>query len=97
MINIELCTILSNRTKQGMVEFIITKDGVKTKVQWDINKAREISIMLHEAIEAAISDTMIYQYMKDRIGLTEEKALMAVADFRVVRQGSKDTIWHTGN
>jgi hypothetical protein len=39
---IELATILSNRTKEGMVEFVIKQDGKEIKTQWDIAKAKVI-------------------------------------------------------
>lgn len=86
---IELATILSQRTKQGMVEFSL--NGVKT--QWDIRKAKEICEMLHGAIEAAISDTLIHQFLIERIGMKPEVAGMALIDFREMRQGSKASVF----
>lgn len=87
---LELSTILSNRTKQGMINLSIDGDTI---AQWDIGKAREIHRMLGECIEAAIADTMIYTYLTTRVGLSEEKATMALQDFRVIRQGGKDTVF----
>lgn len=87
---LELSTILSNKTKAGMVNMTI--DG-KIIAQWDIAKARTIHRMLGECIEAAIADTMIYTYLVERVGLSEEKASMALMDFRVIRQGGLDAVF----
>lgn len=86
---IEIATILSNRTKQGMIELYINNE----KAQMDIAKAKEVCNMLHEAIEAAISDTIIYKFMKEKVGLPDEKAASALLDFRELRQGSKKTVF----
>lgn len=86
---VEIATILSHRTKQGMVEF--TLNGEKT--QWDIAKAKEICEMLHGAIEAAISDTLVYSFLTQRVGMSDEKASMALMDFRELRQGSRGTVF----
>lgn len=73
-----------------MVNFILKQGGVEIKTQWDIRKAREIHQMLGEAIEAAISDTMIFKFMRERVGLPEEKAVGVLADFREIRQGKRE-------
>jgi hypothetical protein len=86
---VEIATILSHRTKQGMVEFVL--NGEKT--QWDIAKAKEICEMLHGAIEAAVSDTLIYAFLTTKVGLSEEKASVALLDFRELRQGSRETVF----
>lgn len=92
LINIELATILSQRTKQGMVQFIIKQGDTEIKTQWDIAKAKHIRNMLLEAIEAAISDSLIYHFMIEKVGMSEEKASMVLYDFRELRQGSRDVI-----
>lgn len=86
---VEIATILSHRTKKGMVEF--TLNGEKT--QWDLGKAREIHGMLSQAIEAAVSDTLIYEFLTAKVGLSDEKASMALLDFRELRQGSRETVY----
>jgi len=86
---VEIATILSHRTKQGMVEFQL--NGEKT--QWDLDKAREILAMLSGAIEAAVSDTLIYQFLTTKVGLGEEAASVALLDFRELRQGSRETVY----
>lgn len=88
--SLEISTILSNITKQGKVNLAI--DG-KVIAQWDIAKAREIHRMLGECIETAIADTMIYTYLREHIGLSEEKASRALLDFREIRQGGKDAVF----
>ncbi len=84
---IEIASILSARTKEGMVEF--TLNGEKT--QWDLAKAREIRGMLDGAIEAAVSDTLIFKFMVEKVGLPEDAASMALLDFRELRQGTRST------
>ena len=50
--------------------------------------------MLVAAIEAAISDTLIYQFMKEKVGIVEEERLAKILlDFRELRQGSRSTVW----
>jgi hypothetical protein len=86
--NIGFSTILSNRTKMGMIEFSLNEE----MSQWDLDKAREIHKMLGEAIEAAVSDTLIFQFLVKRIGLDEDRATAALFDFRELRQGSRDKV-----
>lgn len=92
MTEIELATILSSRTSEGMVEFTITQGNTVIKTQWDISKAKVIRNMLLEAIEAAISDTLIFKFMRDVVGMSDEKAAMVVYDFRELRQGTKEAV-----
>lgn len=88
--HIEIASILSTRTKQGMVE--IHLNGEST--QCDITKAREVRDMLQGAIEAAITDTILYQFMKEKVGITEEERLAQILmDFRELRQGSKSVVY----
>lgn len=88
-VTIEVASILSQRTKQGMVE--LTLNGEKT--QMDIAKAREVRDMLQQAIEAAITDTLIFQFMRERIGMDEDQAARVLLDFRELRQGSKSVVY----
>lgn len=85
MSTVEIGTILSHRTKEGMVEFKLNEE----KSQWDISKAKEIQRMLGEAIEAAVSDTLIYKFLTTKVGLSEDKAARALLDFRELRQGTR--------
>ena len=87
--SVEIGTILSHRTKEGMVEFCL--NGEKT--QWDLAKAREIRAMLDGAIEAAVSDGLIYAFLTTKVGLSEDKAAAALLDFRELRQGSRETVY----
>jgi hypothetical protein len=81
-------TILSSRTKTGMIEFSFN-DAMS---QWDLDKAREIHRMLGEAIEAAVSDTLIYAFLVGKVGLSDEQASRALLDFREIRHGSRDRV-----
>lgn len=89
-IEIWMETILSNRTKEGMVNFSLKQNDTEVKTQWDIRKAKEIRDMLTECIEAAISDTLIYKFMHEKVGMSDEKASMVLLDFRELRQGKTD-------
>jgi hypothetical protein len=86
--NLAFSTILSQRTKTGMIEFSFNDE----MSQWDLDKAREIHRMLSEAIEAAVSDTLIFKFLREKIGLDENQAAAGLLDFRELRQGSKDVI-----
>lgn len=86
---LEIGTILGMRTKQGIVELVV--DGHKT--QMEIAKAREVARMLLEAIEAAVSDTLIFQFLRERVGLDDHQAARALVEFRELRQGSTGTVY----
>lgn len=87
--NIEIGTLLSQRTKQGMVEVAV--NGERT--QMDLDKAREVRGMLDGAIEAAVSDQLLYAFLTTKIGLSDEAASMALLDFRELRQGSRSAVY----
>jgi hypothetical protein len=86
---IEIASILSARTKSGMVELEL--NGERT--QMDLPKAREVLGMLAGAIEAAVSDGLLFQFLTIKVGLTDEAAAAALLDFRELRQGSKCTVY----
>jgi len=86
--HIEVATILSRRTRQGMVELMLNHE----KTQMDLDKAREVRGMLDGAIEAAVSDTLIFAFLTTKVGISEEAASAALLDFRELRQGSKETV-----
>lgn len=87
-VGVEIGTLLSHRTKQGVVEMAVNGE----RIQMDLDKAREIHAMLGSAIEAAVSDTLIYAFLTQKIGLDEHRASAALLDFRELRQGSKDVV-----
>ena len=84
--NLAFSTILSQRTKMGMIEFSLNNE----MSQWDLDKARQVHRMLGEAIEAAVSDTLIYQFFVEKVGMDPDKAAAVLLDFRDLRQGSRD-------
>lgn len=88
---IEIGTILSQRTKEGVVELQVNGE----RVQMELPKAREVLGMLAGAIEAAVSDALIFAFLTQRIGLTEDQAAAALLDFRELRQGTRSTSWPT--
>lgn len=87
--DITVSTLLSNRTKEGRIDF--TLNGELT--QMDLDKAREVVGMLQGAIEAAISDELVYRFLTTKIGLEPDRASAALIDFRELRQGSRDTVY----
>src|SRR5947209_7885607 len=82
---IETRSILSSRTKEGMVSLRLN-DQI---AQMDIAKAKEVAMMLLGAIEAAGSDQILYTFMREKVGLDEEKAGNVMLDFRELRHGSR--------
>ncbi len=72
-----------------MVE--LTVNGTKT--QLDVPKAREVVGMFHAAIEAAVSDTVVFQFLTQKVGLDDARATMVLQDFRELRQGSRGTVY----
>jgi hypothetical protein len=92
---IEVASILSARTHEGMVEFQIS-DGERTiRTQWDLPKAREIVSMIQGATEAAISDQVLFVFLTTRVNLSASAAAAALLDFREIRQGSRSTVYPT--
>ena len=87
--DITVSTLLSSRTKEGRVE--LSLNGELT--QMDLVKAHTVVLMLMQAIEAAGTDQMLYQYLTERIGLEPEKASMVLLDFRELRHGSRERVY----
>ena len=86
--DITISTLLSSRTKAGRIDF--TLNGELT--QMDLDKAREVVGMLQEAIEAAISDELLYRFLTEKIGMAPDRAGVALIDFRELRQGSRQLV-----
>jgi hypothetical protein len=79
-IKIEVASILSHRTKKGLIEFVMGDQ----RVQLEVSKAREVISMLQGALEAAISDEAIYTFLVRKVGLSED---------REIRQGTRETVF----
>jgi hypothetical protein len=90
-VHIEIGSLLASRTKRGAIEL---KVGDRA-VQMDLAKARDVLAMLSGAIEAAVSDELMFKFLTEKIGLPEAAAAMALLDLRELRQGSKDTVYPT--
>jgi hypothetical protein len=84
---VTMISILSARTKEGMVQLRVGE----TVVQMDLDKSREIIDMLHGVTEAAISDQLMYTFLVKSIGLEPDSAGRALLDFRELRQGTRST------
>lgn len=92
--NIELASIYGAKTKQGLVEMVITpQDGERLKIQMDLPKAREVLGMLSGAIEAAVTDGLLMRFLTINVGLSEDAAARALLDFREMRQGSRGVVY----
>lgn len=83
----EIGTILSHRTKQGLVEIRMGSE----RVQMEIGKAKEVCGMLLAAIEAATTDEIFFKFMTESVGMDEAQASRALLDLRELRQGTRDT------
>lgn len=86
-VDITVASILS-RDNEGRIEFSVNGEVV----QLDVRKAREVVQILNEAIEAAITDEMLYKFLTGHVGADSSKALAAIAQMREVRQGSRDGV-----
>lgn len=86
---IETASILSQRTGRGMVQLQVNGQ----MVQLEIEKAREVLAMLSGAIEAAISDELLFRFLTERLDIDRERASSVLMDFREMRQGSRDTVF----
>jgi len=84
----EVGSILSSRTREGAVE--ISMNG--ELAQMELSKAREVVRMLQEAIEAAVSDQVFWEFATKRLGLSEQAAGAALMDLREIRQGSRGVV-----
>lgn len=89
MENLEIASILSSRTKHGMVEIVLNGNRL---LLMELPKAREVLAMLSTAIEAAVSDQLIYQFLTEKIGIDADRAGRALLDFRELRQGSRGPV-----
>lgn len=85
---VEFASILSRRTKRGMVNLTVNNESA----QLDVRKAKEIHRMLGEAIEAAISDELIYTFLTVKAGFSDAEANRALLVFRELRQGDATTV-----
>lgn len=82
-------SIFAANARVGMVEMYIDE---KLVLRVDIRKAKELRDNFGGAIEAAISDELIVKFLTEKVGLDDERAVLALRDFRVMRQGSVDTV-----
>ncbi len=81
-------TLLSSQTHEGRIDFAM--NGELTQLTLD--KAREIVGLFQTAIEAAISDELLYRFLTQKVGMKPEQASMALLDFRELRQGSRERV-----
>jgi len=87
-VDIELASILSHSTKEGKVELKVNGETV----QMSLDKAREVHGMLASAIEAAVSDQLVYAFLTQTCGFRDDMAARALLDFRELRQGTRGVV-----
>ena len=76
-------------SRQGFVELTLNDQ----RSQMDVKKAREIGLMLIEAAEAAASDQMFVELLK-QMGLEDtEKVGPILLELRAIRQGTRGVSW----
>jgi hypothetical protein len=90
LVHFEVASIYGAHTQQGLVELTLNDHD---KIQMDLPKAREIVGMLQGAIEAAISDELLWKFLTNKVGIKPEAAAVALLDFREFRQGSRKTVY----
>jgi hypothetical protein len=88
LINFEASAIVGAKAKTGLVNAKFND----VDIQMDIAKAREVIGMLQNAMEAAISDGLFFQWLTDKRGFTWEQAGEALLDWREMRQGSRGIV-----
>lgn len=76
-------------TGQGFVEFVVNGQVL----HMDLDKSREVIGMLQGAVEAAITDQLVFAFLQEKIGLPRAAAARALLDFREGRQGSRDVVF----
>lgn len=87
-VDIELGSLLSHRTGNGMVELSVNGE----RIQMDLDKAREVLAMLSSAIEAAITDQIVFAFLKKQLDFRDDQAAAALMDLREMRQGTRDVV-----
>jgi hypothetical protein len=93
-LRLEIASILGAKTKQGLVEITIIRDAdTREIIRIDLPKAREILAMLSGAIEAAVSDELIFKFLTTRVGVPEMGAAAALLELRDLRQGSRGAVY----
>lgn len=88
-IHIEFASIVGQFSRKGLVEMKVEKQIVLLT----LDKAREIHGMLGGAIEAAITDELLVRFLIEKIHMSLETAVLVLRDFRIMRQGSPDTVY----
>ncbi len=93
VVNIEFTSLVASRTKRGAVSLRVAEGDRMIETVMDLDKAREIHGMLGFAIEAAVSDQLLFQFLVERVGLPPEAAAVALGEFRELRQGSRGVVY----
>lgn len=86
--DIVITSLLSNRTKEGAVELSLNGEIA----QMDLDKAREVVGMLHSAIEAAITDQIVFRFVTEKLKAKPEVAAAVLLEIREQRQESRDVV-----
>ena len=83
-------SLVASESKKGHVRVLVNDEII---MQIDVPTARKLVGMFQEAIEASITDEMIFKFFSETMKLDDMQCTMILADFRELRQGSKDIIF----
>ncbi len=81
-VHITVTSIFGARTRQPLVELNI--DG--HPILLPPAKAQEIGMKMIHGAEAACMDAFMYQFMKNAVGASDEKAAILIRDYRQFRE-----------
>lgn len=91
--HLELGSMFGWQTKKGYVELTVQTQEARIVTTMSVTKAREVVGMMHGAVEAAISDELMFLFLVQQVGLGEDAAGRALLDFRKLRQGTTDVVY----
>lgn len=84
-------SILAGRTREGRVEMSLNAEVT----QMSLDEARKVHRDIGQAIEAAISDQLLWQFLTTQVDMPDGQAAAALLDFREMRQGSRGVVTPT--
>lgn len=99
---LEFASLVASRTREGAVNLRIetarapgagAARTLVAQIQMDLPKAREVVGLLQGAIEAAVSDALLFRFLTTTVGMPEDAAGRALVQFREMRQGSRATVY----
>lgn len=77
-----ISSVVDANTDQGMVRVAL---GDQASALLTLDDARAVAAALQAAIEAAVSDAMIFRWVIEKVGVEREQAASLLQDFREMR------------